>query len=245
MRLTFLGTNGWYDTSTGNTLCILVETEKEYIILDAGNGFYKIDRHLTSDKPIYLFISHFHLDHVVGLHILNKFNISRGIEVYGPPGIEKHLSRLIRQPFTANLKNLNTPLRLHDRSSLPDLPFRVESRKLVHVAPCFGYRFTLENKVIAFCTDTGPCRNLNLLAREADLLITECAYKGGETTKWPHLNPILAAQAAREAGAKRLALVHFDASLYTTLADRREAQAKARKIFPKTLAARDDQEIIL
>ena len=79
--------------------------------------------------------------------------------------------------------------------------------------------------------------------RQADLLITECAYKGGEPIKWPHLNPVLAAQVAQEAGAKKLVLVHFDASLYTTLKDRREAQAKARKIFPNTLAAQDDQEI--
>ena len=116
---------------------------------------------------------------------------------------------------------------------------------MVHVSPCYGYRFYLENKIIIYCTDTGPCRNLGLLARQADLLITECAYKGGETTKWPHLNPVLAAQAAQEAGAKKLVLVHFDASLYTTLKDRREAQAKARKIFPNTLAARDDQEIVI
>ena len=245
MRLIFLGTNGWYDTPIGNTLSILIETQKEYIILDAGNGLYKIDRHITTDKPIYLFISHFHLDHVVGLHILNKFNLSRGIEVYGPPGAKKLLSQLIRQPFTADLKNLNTPLRIHDRPSLTALPFSVETKKLAHVSPCYGYRFTLENKTIVYCTDTGPCRNLGLLARQADLLITECAYKGGETTKWPHLNPVLAAQAAREAGAKKLVLVHFDASLYTTLKDRREAQAKARKIFPNTLAARDDQEISL
>ena len=44
MKVLFLGTNGWYDTKTGNTTCILIETKKEYIILDAGNGFYKIDR---------------------------------------------------------------------------------------------------------------------------------------------------------------------------------------------------------
>ncbi len=89
MRLIFLGTNGWYDTPTGNTLCILLETQKETIILDAGNGLHKIDRYLNPAKPIYLFLSHFHLDHVVGLHILNKFNLSRGMDVYGPPGAKK------------------------------------------------------------------------------------------------------------------------------------------------------------
>ncbi len=74
MKITFLGTNGWYDTSTGNTICILVETDKYNIVLDAGNGLYKIDRYISSEKPVYLFLSHFHLDHIIGLHILGKFN---------------------------------------------------------------------------------------------------------------------------------------------------------------------------
>lgn len=43
MRIIFLGTNGWYDTQTGNTICILMESNDYYFILDAGNGLYKAD----------------------------------------------------------------------------------------------------------------------------------------------------------------------------------------------------------
>jgi ribonuclease BN (tRNA processing enzyme) len=245
MKIVFLGTNGWFDTKTGNTVCILVETDQEYLILDAGNGFYKIDRHIQTPKPIHLFLSHLHLDHVVGLHIMNKFSFSQGIDLYGPPGSKKHLRTLIRQPFTANLSALNTPLRLHDLGSDPHPPFLLDWKKLVHVSPCYGYRFQLEDKLLVYCTDTGPCRNLSLLARKADFLITECAYKGNENYKWPHLNPLLAAEVARDAGVRKLALIHFDASLYTTLPDRQEAQTKARKIFKNTVAVRDDQVIKL
>ena len=39
MKIIFLGTNGWYDTKTGNTLSVFMKTKKEYIILDAGSGF--------------------------------------------------------------------------------------------------------------------------------------------------------------------------------------------------------------
>lgn len=74
MRIIFLGTNGWYDTSAGNTVCTLIIAKDFYIILDAGNGLYKIDRHITNGNPVFLFLSHFHLDHIIGLHILNKFN---------------------------------------------------------------------------------------------------------------------------------------------------------------------------
>ena len=51
MKLIFLGTNGWYDTNTGNTICIMIETNKEYIILDAGSALYKIDQYITDENP--------------------------------------------------------------------------------------------------------------------------------------------------------------------------------------------------
>jgi ribonuclease BN (tRNA processing enzyme) len=246
MKITFLGTNGWYDTETGNTVCILVETEREYLILDAGNGFYKIGRHITTRKPIYLFLSHFHLDHIVGLHILNKFHFPQGIDIYGSRGLKKYMTAIIRQPFTASIKALKTAVRLHELNSRISPPFPVTFKKLLHPSPCYGYRFRLEDKIITYCTDTGICKNLYLLAREADLLISECGYLSGQSKPgWPHLNPESAARVAEEAKAKKLVLVHFDASLYKTLRQRVKAERVARKIFPKTRAARDNLQIIL
>jgi len=55
MKVIFLGTNGWYDTKTGNTPCVLIDTKTHYIILDAGDGIYKLDKYITTQKPIYLF----------------------------------------------------------------------------------------------------------------------------------------------------------------------------------------------
>lgn len=39
---------------------------------------------------------------------------------------------------------------------------------------------------------------------------------------------------------KQLILTHFDASLYTSLDDRKAAEKQAQKIFPDTIAATDD-----
>ena len=72
MEVVFLGTPGWYDTKTGNTTCVLVESKEHLIILDAGNGIHKVDQYHQGQKPVSLFLSHFHLDHIAGLHILNK-----------------------------------------------------------------------------------------------------------------------------------------------------------------------------
>ena len=77
MKVTFLGTNGWYDTVTGNTCSVLIQSKEIDIILDAGNGIAKADHYITQDKPACLFISHFHIDHITGLHTLVKFKFPR------------------------------------------------------------------------------------------------------------------------------------------------------------------------
>jgi hypothetical protein len=49
-----------------------------------------------------------------------------------------------------------------------------------------------------------------LLAQDADLLITECSHKlGVSNPAWPRMTPQDAADIARQAGAKCLALTHF------------------------------------
>ncbi|MDD5449039.1 MAG: ribonuclease Z [Candidatus Omnitrophica bacterium] len=244
MKIIFLGTNGWYDTKTGNTLCVLIETRTEYIILDAGGGFYKIGRYVTGQKPVYLFLSHFHLDHVIGLHTLAKFSFPQGIDVYGPPGLKRFFRQIINKPYTMPFAKLKMDLRLHELNKKNSSPLDVKFKKLRHPVTCYGYRFSLENKIISFCTDTGVCKNLYHLAKGADLLISECAYKSNkEDNNWPHLNPRSASQMAKAAGIKRLALVHFDSNLYLTLKDRKKAEMEARSIFRNTFAAIDDTKI--
>jgi len=247
MRVVFLGTNGWYDTQTGNTLSILVETENQYILLDAGNGIYKLDRYIHDSKPIYLFLSHFHLDHIIGLHTLDRFEFGQGLNILGPSGTRNLLSTIINSPFTIPLHQLKYRTKVYE---MPDeqaiIPFKVTSLPLRHSSTCLGFRFEIENKVLSYCTDTGYCDNAVRLARDADLLITECALKTGQSDEsWPHLNPQIAAKIACEADAKRLALVHFDANIYTILEERKEAEEEARKIFGHTFATVDDMSIVI
>ncbi len=247
MKITFLGTNGWYDTKTGNTTCILVETKNEYIILDAGGGLHKLDLYIKSKtKPIYLFLSHYHIDHITGLHTLVKFNFPQGMTIHGPRGLKKLFSTFIRQPYTAHIKQSKTKITLIElNKNTQGLPIEVTFKKLIHSSFCYGYRFVVEGKILSYCTDTGLCPNLLALARHADVLITECALKSGvRDDAWPHLNPEDAASVAKESGAKRLILTHFDARNYQTLEERRKAQKHASKIFPRVIAATDHKQII-
>jgi ribonuclease BN (tRNA processing enzyme) len=241
MKVTFLGTNGWYDTVTGNTCSVLIQSQEYDIILDAGNGIAKADHYITQDKPAYLFISHFHIDHISGLHTLVKFKFPKGLTICGQIGTTAVLNRFVTEPFTVPFTQLPYPVSFVElESGEHTIPFPVECLPLVHPAPCYGYRLTLDGKVITYCTDTGICENAVSLARNSDLLITECGLKPGqESPRWPHLNPENAIGIAKEAHAKCLALSHFGAEVYRTLDDRREVQKRFESECPGLVVATD------
>lgn len=245
IKVCFLGTNGWYDTDTGNTICILIETAKEYVVLDAGNGIYKLDQHIKdNNKPIHLFLSHFHLDHIEGMHILAKFKFKQGITIYVQKGGKRILDRIVRQPYTLAIKDLKTKVKIKGVEGARKVKFLADVKSLLHISRCIGFRFDFGGKIISYIPDTGLCKNALKLAERADLLIAECAFKAGQNSdEWPHLNPETAAELAREAKAKRLALVHFDAEVYQTIAERKQAERQARKIFGETIAAQDGMVI--
>ena len=249
MKVIFLGTNGWYDTNTGNTICILIRAKDFDIVLDAGIGLSKLDNYILNqdEKTVYLFLSHLHLDHVYGLHTLVKFHFSRGMTICIPQGTKSALNLLVNEPYTVPIGELPYPV---DILELPEesgrLPFKIEARALVHKSVTFGYRIAADGFIISYCPDTGYCENAVSLSRQADLAITECAHKSGQYNEsWPHLNPEEAARIAREAGAARLAMVHFAASTHPNLSDRRDSEEAARRIFPNTTAALDGMEIDL
>lgn len=254
MKVIFLGTNGWYSTSTGDTPCILIDAKDQYVILDAGNGIYKLDRYIKENKPISLFISHFHIDHVSGLHTLMKFEFRQGIDVYVGEGRLKDFETLVNPPFTIgykprpdNVYTLNTTIRLHELSeACENIRFKAAAVKQYHAYVDHGFRIELEDKTIAYTGDCGFTDASRQLAKNADLLICECSNKESPSPDtWGHFDPVQAATLAKESNVKQLILNHFGAHLYTSLEDRKWAEKEAKKIFPKTLAATDGMEFNL
>ncbi len=247
MKVIFLGTNGWYGTDTGATVCTLIDAPGGPVILDAGDGIHKADRHIAPTSPVVILLSHVHIDHISGLHILNKFDFQGGLSIYGPPGTADAIRTIVAPPYTVPLDGLRYPAVVRDlREGAHRLPFSVECRGLVHTAVCFGYRISSGGRTIAYCADTGYCAAAVELARGADLCIAECSYAPSQrNSAWPHLNPEEAARIALEAGARRLALTHFDARIYSNRLLREEARRAASGIFKETVAAYDDMVIEL
>lgn len=246
MKVTFLGTNGWYDTQTGNTPCVLIETDERYIVLDAGFGFYKVKEYVKTEKPVLLFISHVHLDHLIGLHTLPIFKLPQGIDIYAPKNELKFVRSFLKRPFTSPPLLLPTKIRFREISKKSQFPFELRYERLQHSVPCYGYRFTSGGVTVTYCTDTGLCNNLKRLAEGADLLITECAMAPGDAApNLFHITPETAARVANEAGVKKLALFHFDPGKYPTMEYRKAAENAAKAIFANTIAANDGTEINL
>jgi len=244
MRIVFLGTLGWFSTDLGRTSCVLVDSEEYHIILDAGGGIHRLDEYINFEKRAYMFLSHLHLDHIVGLHVLGKFRFKQTLSIYGYEGTREGL-RIIRHPYTAPFSSLPFKTEIQELTEGRHcLPFPVTCRLLLHSDPCLGYRIEIDDKVVAYCTDTGICENLYELAANADLLITECSLRPGQKSRiWPHLNPEEAAEMAKRANVKQLVLTHFDAYHYRTVEERKEAEAVSKNIFENTVAAYDGFEI--
>lgn len=250
MKITFLGTNGWYSSPTGDTPSILIDTKDHYLILDAGNGIYKLDQFIKEDKPISMFISHFHLDHTSGLHTLAKFDFKQGIDVYVGTGRAKDFQTLVNPPFTIgylpkpeNIGQLKTEIRLYELSeSGENIPFKAQAIKQHHAYIDHGFRFEIEGKIISYTGDCGFTDAARKLAKDSDVFICECAARDNTETEWGHLDATQAATLAKESNVKKLILTHFGAHIYTTLESRKEAVEKAKKIFTQTYGANDLSE---
>jgi ribonuclease BN (tRNA processing enzyme) len=218
------------------------------VVLDAGNGFYKLPllmKRLGVSRAD-VFLSHLHLDHASGLLTLPLLERGMGIRIFVHKSYLSKLRRLVAHPYAPAPGELWAKVTLHSLSTGENrVPYGVCTLPLDHADPCFGYCFSLQGKKIAYCTDTGPCKNISRLASGADALITECTLLMGQRPNpgWPHMSPGLAAREAKKAGVKRLILTHFDASKYLSMAMRLRAQEAARRIFSKTIAAMDGMEI--
>ena len=241
IEIIFLGTNGWSDTPIGSTLSVLVRAGSEIFILDAGMGLHRVDRFISPKSEAKLLLSHFHLDHVAGLHTLAKAPFA-ALDIFGPCGARAALATLVSDPYTCSLEKLGYPVRVHEVPNDP-LPAGVSCALLHHNVCCLGYRLELNGRIIAFCTDTGPCNSAVQLAQRADLLVAECSLPPGatRTSGDTHLSPEMAANIAREAGVRQLMLVHFDPTNYPTARERNSAAKAAQQLFPRTEAAQDEQ----
>lgn len=214
MLLTFLGTAGWMPSGGRETSAFLVRANDNALLLDAGTGISRLVTDpglLAGIRRIDIVLSHFHLDHVIGLSYLDALKDVE-IEVWGPGallyGVASHdvLRRLLSPP----LLRFDLTERIAGVRDVPGGTFRVNKftiqtrHQLTHTSPSLAYRV---NDDLAYCTDTEYDPGNIEFARGAHLLLHE-AWTVTKPVRG-HSTAAQAAEIAAAADVARLLLVHL------------------------------------
>jgi ribonuclease BN (tRNA processing enzyme) len=244
MRLVLLGTTGYHPNQRRQTPCLLLP--ECGVMLDAGTGVFRAAEYLAT-SALDIFVTHTHLDHVIGLSYL--FSVIqahplRRITVHGLPenlrAIDEHLFAQalfpVRPPFDS--RPLDASFDLQGGGRLTHFP-------LEHRGGSVGYRLAWPSRSMAYVTDTSADKDAAYVEkiRGVDLLSHEC-YFPDDRADWAlktghsHTTPV--AEVARQAAVKRLVLVHFDPA---STADDPIGLDTARAIFPNTILGEDLMEL--
>jgi ribonuclease BN (tRNA processing enzyme) len=216
------------------------------VVFDAGSAAYRIADYLETDT-IDIFLSHAHLDHVVGLtflfDVINGRKIER-ITVHGEPekidAVCRHLFSEflfpVKPPF--DTKVLQPRTLLADGAVLTHFPLK-------HPNGSVGYRVDWPDRSLAYVTDTVAAADADYVEkiRGVDLLIHECNFgddqpEQAELTGHSCITQVAQVAAAAEVG--RMVLVHLNPLL------KKDADldvASARRIFPNIEMGVDRMEL--
>ncbi len=249
MKLVLLGTSGYYANDIRHTACMMLP--EVGVVLDAGTGMYRVADYLAADflatGRLDVFLSHAHLDHIIGLTYLLGIlpdNVLRRSIVYGDAeklaAIRTHLfsEPLFPVPPKFELRPLTGDVPLPEGGKLSYFP-------LVHPGGSIGYRLDWPGSSLAYVTDTKATADATYIEhiRGVNVLVHEAFFPDGademaELTGHSCLSDVARVAAAAEVGL--LVLVHVDPNLKQ---DSDLDLRPAKKIFAATMLGTDRMEI--
>lgn len=240
MKLHCLGTGGYHPNEHRHTACYyLPELE---LVLDAGTGMFRLPNLLQAKQAqaLDIFLTHAHLDHIVGLTyllVLDGSTVQR-VTVHAEQAkieaIKSHLFAELLFPILPALtfQPLTDPIEIG--------AWRITWFDLRHPGGSVGYRLDGPQQSLAYVTDTTADRQAAYIEhiRDVDLLVHECYFTDedqatAELTGHSRVSEV--AEVAKASGAQQLLLVHINPH-----SDDDEALlATARRLLSNTQIATD------
>jgi ribonuclease BN (tRNA processing enzyme) len=220
MKVTFLGTNGWYNYDNHETSCVLLESKNFNIILDLGSGIKNLNNIKLKSKKTFIFISHLHLDHIVGIHYLSSISKLKEINIILHKKYIKKFKNIFNKPYTLKFSDFKNKISIisFEEKKYPKIPIEFITKKLYHSDPSYGFKFFLDKKIISYCTDTRYCKNLINLSDGSDLLILECNQLNKK--KNFHLSFEEIKKYKTKFNTNKIALTHFGPEDFETVNER-------------------------
>jgi ribonuclease BN (tRNA processing enzyme) len=269
MNIYFHGVRGSYPCSGkgyligGHTSCVEVSIDNTSYVFDCGTGVLNFSQRLKTAIPnnVYLFLSHFHIDHVIGITLLSelmqqKLNLTLYSPILNQISAEYVFDNLIREPyypFNAQLFKSCVqfrPFTPGDTIRLQDI--KIQTLPLLHPGGSCGYRLCHLNKSVSYITDIGLNQNCTFqddlldFIESTDLLIQDTTFTEADLqthATWGHASIEKTALLSKEASVRWLALYHHN-PLYNDeklLMNEKRAQA----IFPNAFLSYENQALEL
>ncbi|MCZ7592688.1 MAG: MBL fold metallo-hydrolase [Kiritimatiellae bacterium] len=258
----------------GETTSLLIESQAGgRILIDAGTGIRSLGARLAEDpgsRSVLLLITHYHLDHIVGLPSLGllydkEWRIKIAAQKHQEFDVESIMRRIMDKPFW--------PLQVSDLAasiqfeSLPAAangsPLRWDGLEirwcpLHHPGGCTAYRIDepATGASLVFATDVewaesseeeqSLLRALCVQPKPADLLLMDAQYEASEYEKfrgWGHSTWEEGLALATSLGIPRLRLIHHDPQKNDEALDRLNAEITTQAPFASL--ARSSEELNL
>jgi ribonuclease BN (tRNA processing enzyme) len=242
-----LGSGGWIPSPRRETCSALVSQGPDALLIDAGSGVSRLVHNpdlLAGVKRLDIVLTHFHLDHVVGLAYLPALQSEAELRVWAPGRLlyeatsKEILARIVGPPFFA----LGIDEVVQQVSEIEDGmtevgAFDVRSRRQnLHSHPTLALRL---GDRLAYCTDTAFDEENVPFASDVEVLAHEAWHASASTDDRTHTAAGDAGRLAARAGVGRLVLIHIN-----PLATDEDAllEAAARE-FATTAVGEDDLRI--
>ena len=185
--LTPLGSGGWIPVKDRHTACYAFKKGKTLVLLDFGTGITRlIEEHdylLNGIEKVTGIISHYHVDHIMGLFYLPAFFTNRHLELYAPgkdlysKSAKDILENIFQPPqlprkladFIPSIEIKDIPMNGMKIDGI-DIRFRAQ---MSHVHPSVAVRI---GDHLAYCTDTEPEYETIGFAMGVNVLLHECWF---------------------------------------------------------------------
>ena len=199
MKLFFLGCGGWIPHNQ-QTSCFVVEYNNHLIMLDAGTGIANlpfIEGVYDKYDSVSIILSHYHLDHIIGLIYLLPYLKDKVLNIYGPGrpvyklSTEDQLNIVFQKDlFSRPLRKIAKEVSCFDYGGhgfvIDDIVVTIDKQQ--HSSPSF--QITIDD-VLRYSTDTCFDKSIVEKNKGASVLLHECWSVDGSGFKHSSLNSIM------------------------------------------------------
>ncbi|CAO5677787.1 MAG: Ribonuclease BN [Holosporales bacterium] len=270
MFLKFLGVRGSlpcadskYMAYGGHTSCVLVTCDDTVLIFDAGTGIVDAWPYVENKRNVYLFLSHSHQDHIIGLPFFKavwKKEIT--LHIYSGTlanfgGIQKSLNTFFSPPYFPISYN-QWPCQKEEKNFNPADTIIIEKNIIIQTMPlnhpdgAIGYRLNYKGHSLCYITDHEHSSSDNLSSKfiefikDADLLIYDSTYSDEYYLKhkgWGHSTWQEALRVGEKANVKRIGIFHHD--IINTDEKMKKIEEESTKRSPKIVVLKQGLEFSL